>query len=215
VDRSAIILAGGSSSGFGQDKGLIEVNGKPLISHVVDAVLPIVDEVIVVTNSQSRADAYEKILGPHIKFAIDVEEGKGPLVGALTGFEAAHQKYVSLLTYDMPFVSSNVVELLFELGVGKSAAVPRWPNGEIEPFHAVYNRAAALEAATMAVNEGKLDVDDMVEVMRGVRYVSTLVIQELDPEFKTFFSVNTPLDLKRAAVLAKPRKTKTKSREFE
>ncbi len=212
MDRSVIVLAGGSSSGFGQDKGTLELNGKPLIKHVVDAVEPLVDEVVVVTSSQNRADTYAEILGPHVKFAIDFEEGKGPLVGALTGFEAANQKYALLLASDMPFVSLDVVELLFELCAGKSAVIPRWPNAEIEPLHAVYNRAAALEAAKLAFGEGKLDLQGMVEVLRGVRYVSTLVIQELDSEFKTFFSVNTPLDLKRAVVLANPRKTKTKFR---
>jgi molybdopterin-guanine dinucleotide biosynthesis protein A len=43
----------------------------------------------------------------------------------------------------------------------------------------------------------------MIERMRAVRFVSTLVVQELDPELKTFFNVNTLLDLKRAGGLVK------------
>ncbi len=215
MDRSAIVLASGFSNGFERDTGLLELNGKPLIEHVVDAIRLIVDEVIVVANSQESADAYAKVVGPHIKFAVHTEEQKGPFFAALTGFEAANQKYALLVAYDMPFISSEVVELLFELGVGKSAVIPRWPNAEIEPMHAIYHRASALEAGKLAVDDGTLDLQGLVEHMRGVRYVSSLVIQELDPDFKTFFSVNTPLDLKRAAVLANPRKTKGKPREFE
>ena len=210
VDRSAIVLAGGFSSRFGQDKGVLELNNKPLIKHVVDAVSAVVDEIIVVTNSQDRAAKYAKIVGPHVKFAIDIDEAKGPLVGALTGFEFASQKYSLLLPSDTPFVSREVVELLFELCYKRSAVIPRWPNQQIEPLHAVYHTQTALEAAKQAVSEGKLNVRAMIEGMRGVRYVSTLVIQELDPELKTFFNVNTPLDLKRAAVMANPRKTKKK-----
>jgi molybdopterin-guanine dinucleotide biosynthesis protein A len=41
-----------------------------------------------------------------------------------------------------------------------------------------------------------------------VRYVSTLVIQQLDPDFRTFFNINTPVDLKKAMSMVKPRKTK-------
>jgi molybdopterin-guanine dinucleotide biosynthesis protein A len=48
----------------------------------------------------------------------------------------------------------------------------------------------------------------MIEKLRGVRYVSTLVIQQLDPDLKTFFNINTPLDLKKAMVMVKPGKVK-------
>jgi molybdopterin-guanine dinucleotide biosynthesis protein A len=43
----------------------------------------------------------------------------------------------------------------------------------------------------------------MVDKLRGVRYVSTLVLRQLDPELKSFFNVNTPLDLKRAEAMLK------------
>ena len=206
MERSAIVLAGGFSSRFGQDKGALELNGKPLIKHVIEAVKSVVSEIVVVTNSQERADNYGKIVGRGAKFAIDIEEAKGPLMGALTGFVSAQGKYSLLLPFDLPFVSRSVLELLFELCHGRSAVIPRWPNQQIEPLHAVYHTQTALEAAKKAVGEGRLNVRAMIENMRGVRYVSTLVIQELDPEFRTFFNVNTPLDLKRAEAMVKPRR---------
>jgi molybdopterin-guanine dinucleotide biosynthesis protein A len=208
LDRSAIVLAGGVSSRFGQDKGTLEIAHKPLIRHVVDAVSPLVDETIVVTSSQERIAKYAKILSGDVRFAVDLCESKGPLIGALTGFETAHGKYALLLPFDTPFISGEVVSLLFELCLGKAAAIPRWPNEQIEPLHAVYQAKAALEAAKIAVDEGKLNVRAMIEKLRGVRYVSTLVIQQLDPELKTFFNVNTPVDLKRVVAMVKPRKVK-------
>ncbi len=42
MDRSAIILGGGSSSRFGEDKGVLKLDNKPLLNHVVDAVKGIV-----------------------------------------------------------------------------------------------------------------------------------------------------------------------------
>lgn len=207
MDRSAIILAGGSSTRFNSDKGVLELNGKPLLNHVVDAVKGLVEEVIVVTNSQDRADAYAKLVSSKVRFAVDVCESKGPLVGALTGFEAAKGEYSALLPFDSPFVSQEVLSLLFDCCVGKAAAVPRWTNQEIEPLHAVYHTKQGLEAAKEALAENELDMQAMVEKMRGVRYISTMVIEQLDPDLKTFFNVNTPLDLKKAAVMFKPRKT--------
>jgi len=46
LDKSAIILAGGFSSRFGQDKGLLLLLKKPLIKHVLSATNGIVDETI-------------------------------------------------------------------------------------------------------------------------------------------------------------------------
>ena len=51
-----------------------------------------------------------------------------------------------------------------------------------------------------------MNVRAMIEKLRGVRYVSTLVIQQLDPELRTFFNINTPADLKKAYAIVKPRK---------
>ena len=93
LDRSAIILAGGSSNKFDCEKGQLQLNGKPLLNHVIDAVKDLVDEVVVVTNSQDRADTYAMMVSTKVRFAIDVCDSKGPLVGALTGFEAANGEY--------------------------------------------------------------------------------------------------------------------------
>jgi molybdopterin-guanine dinucleotide biosynthesis protein A len=65
-------------------------------------------------------------------------------------------------------------------------------------LQAVYSRKPALEAAKAALGEGGLNMRVLVERLRGVRYVSTLVLEQLDPELRTFFNVNTPLDLKKA-----------------
>jgi molybdopterin-guanine dinucleotide biosynthesis protein A len=208
VERSAIVLAGGFSSRFGQDKGVLELSHKPLIRHVVDAVSPVVDETVVVTNSQERVAKYAKLTRSDVKFAVDVCEFRSPLVGALTGFGVAHGEYSLLLPVDTPFVSREVVSLLFELCLNRMAVIPRWPNGHIEPLHAVYHTCQALEAAKCAVAEEKLNVRAMIEKLRGVRYVSTLVVQQLDPELRTFFNINTPADLEKAVAMAKPRKYK-------
>jgi len=202
------VLAGGVSSRFGKDKGILEIANKPLIKHIIDAVSPVVDETIVVTNSQERIARYTKVTAADVLFAVDSCKSQSPLIGALTGFGIAHGNYALLLPFDTPFVSKEVISLLFELCLNKSAAIPRWPNGQIEPLHAVYKTMVALEAAKDSVNEGKLDMRAMIEKMPGVRYVSTLVIQQLDPKFRTFFNINTPSDLKKAMTMAKPRKVK-------
>ncbi len=212
MNRSAIILADGSSKGFTSEKGILELEGKPLLNLVIDAVEGLVEEIIVVTSSQEQSDSYSKLVSSKkVRFAVDVSKFNWPLVGALTGFEAANGEYSALLRFDSPFISTEVLSLLLDCCIGKAAAVPRWTDQEIEPLHAVYNTKQALQATKETLAEADSDMQTMVEKLRGVRYISTMVIEQLDPDFKTFFYINTPLDLRKAAVMGKPRKTsKTK-----
>jgi molybdopterin-guanine dinucleotide biosynthesis protein A len=203
LDKSAIILAGGVSSRFGQDKGLLQLANKPLIKHVLDAISTLVDEKMVVASSKVQAENYAKVLGSDVNVLIDVDDAQSPLVGALTGFKEAHERYALLLSCDMPFVSRDVISLLFEMCINRNAVIPRWPNGYIEPLQAVYCTKPAYEAAKNALSEGKLNMQSMVDRLRGVRYVSTLVLEQLDLELRTLFNINTLLDLRNAENMLK------------
>lgn len=207
LDRSAVILAIDSQGMFSEDKALLKLDNKPLLNHVVDAVKGLVGEVLVVTGSKEQADSYAKIVSStNVQFAISAFETQGSLAAALTGFEAAKSNYSLLLPFDAPFVSKEVVSLLFDLSAGKSAVIPRWPSNDCEPLQAVYHTGQASEAARKALAAGEVDVEAIIACLRGVRYVSTLVIEQLDPDFRSFFRVNTPLDLKKAALMKKPKK---------
>jgi molybdopterin-guanine dinucleotide biosynthesis protein A len=198
LSRSAIILAGGLSTRFGQDKGLLQLAGKPLVRHVLNAVDNIVDENIVVVSCREDVGKYLKAIDACAMIAVDKTNVHSPLAGALTGFEEADEEYSLLLPCDTPFASRDILSLLLELCPGRNACVPRWPNGYVEPLQAVYRTEPALEASRFALCAGKLDVQAMLDGLQCVRYVSTLVLKQLDPELKTFFNINTPLDLMRA-----------------
>ena len=211
LERSAIILAGGMSKEFDGDKAVLELEGKPLLSYVVESVKGIAEEVIVVTDSQDIADAYAKVV-PSAKFVVN-QAPSGDLLGeVIAGFEAAQGEYSLILPSGSPFVSHELVTLLFECCVGKAAVVPRWTNQEIEPLHAVYDTKMALEAAKALLAEGGSDMVELVERLRGVRYLSTMVIEQLDPEFRSFFTVTTPVALKKALAMSKMSKSKPKSK---
>jgi molybdopterin-guanine dinucleotide biosynthesis protein A len=205
LTSSAIILAGGLSSRFGQDKGLLQLGGKSLVRHVLNAVVNVVDEKIVVVSRGEHVDKYLKATGACASILVDRGNTHSPLAGALTGFEEAQGEYSLLLPCDTPFASRDILSLLLELCPGRNACVPRWPNGYVEPLQAVYRTESALEASNVALCAGKLNVQAMLDRLQCVRYVSTLVLQQLDPELRTFFNVNTPLDLKRAEqMLSRP-----------
>ena len=198
MEKSAVVLAGGFSKRFGQDKGLLKLTGKPLILHILDKVSTVVDEVLVVVSSKSQEKAYTCFLKQKAKIVIDKYETQNPLVGALTGFERAQGKYSLLLPCDTPFVSSQIASFLLELCVNKDAVIPRWPNGHIEPLQAVYYTKSALNVANKAVEDKKQNMHSMIASLKKVRYVSTLVLKQIDPKLTTFFNINTPKDLRKA-----------------
>lgn len=198
LKKSAVILAGGSSRRFGQNKGLIQLAGKPLILHVLDKALHVVNEAVVVVSSDAQRRTFTYLLQDKANVVVDKLEKQSPLVGALTGFEKVRGKHSLLLPCDTPFISSRVLSLLLDLCINRSAAIPRWPNEYIEPFQAAYHTESALRAAETALEEKKFDMQSMILHMTRVRYISTLVLRQMDPELLTFFNINTPEDLKRA-----------------
>ena len=204
--RTGIILAGGAAERFGCDKGLLELDGKPLVRHVFDRIKDQVDEVIVVVSSNEQKRKYSKIFSAETKIQTDIEKENCPLIGALTGFANAEGVYSVLLPCDAPFISKDVIELLFEASSNVDATIPRWPNGYIEPLQAVYRTRSALSAAKEAVMNGKRRMQSMISLLHRIRYLSTLVLREIDSDLSTFFNVNTPIDLKRASRIIKNRK---------
>lgn len=201
MQRSAIILAGGSSTRIQHDKGLLPLANKPLVKYVLDGVRDLVEETIVVVSSESQERVYMQAIGAHTKIVVDTEKIKSPLVGAFTGFQTALGDYSLLLPCDAPFISKDVSNLLFELCIGKNAVIPRWPDSLIEPLHAVYYTQSARDASQKALDEGQLKMQAMIDCLRGVRYISTLVLQQIDVDLKVFFNVNTLLDMKKAETM--------------
>lgn len=203
MHSSAIILAGGFSRRFGSDKGLVLLAGKPLILHVIERVSDVADEIIVVVSSTNQEEKFENILNERAKIVIDKSESQSPLVGTMTGFESAKGEISLLLPCDSPLVSTQIVQFLLEMCTDRSAAIPRWPNGYIEPLQAAYHIKSALVAAKRALKQGNMNMRSMINNLGRVRYISTMVLEQIEPELLTFFNINTIQDLKKAEILLK------------
>ena len=201
LKSSAIILAGGFSKRFGRDKGLVKLKGKPFIMYLLEKVAKVVDEKVIVVGSEAQKNAFSPLFEHVADVIVDKYDGHGPLIGALTGFETVQSEYSLLLPCDTPFLSSEIAALLLDCCMGRSAVIPRWPNGWIEPLQAAYDTKSAITATKKALNNAKIDVRSMIGYLRGIRYISTVVLQKLDPELLTFFNINTFEDLKKAESL--------------
>ena len=90
---TGIVLAGGKSSRMGSDKGLLTINGKMFIEHVVDAMKPLVDNIIIVSNNKMYDQfGYERIEDEIIN--------SGPMAGLYSGLKHSESEYNLVLSCD-------------------------------------------------------------------------------------------------------------------
>ncbi|MEM3047542.1 MAG: molybdenum cofactor guanylyltransferase [Candidatus Bathyarchaeia archaeon] len=195
---SLVILAGGASRRLGEDKAFVEVAGQPMIGRVIARASPIADEVIVTVNTREKADALRRVVGQQASIVLDSFTNGGPLAGAATGLQEARGELAVLLADDLPLVSLGVLKALVELcSPAVEAVVPRWPNGFIEPLHAVYRTTPCFAAARKAVEEGGHRMASMLARLRHVVWEPTERLRRFDPLLLTFLNVNTRQDLER------------------
>jgi len=196
--NGVIVLAGGRSLRIGRDKCFMMLEGEPLIKHVVTKIRLFFEEVIVVSNRNSDTSPYTLILPSSVDVIKDVFASEGPLVGIVSGMKRLKSNYVATAPCDSPFVEIEVYKFLFQRVRGFDAAIPKWPNGYIEPLHSVYRRTSAIRAGEEALREGELSILDMIKRLKNIVAVSTTEIERFDPQLLTFLNINTIKDFEKA-----------------
>ncbi len=107
---TAVILAGGLARRMsGQDKGLIEICGRPMIEHIIAALTPQLDSILI--NANRNLDQYRRYGYPVIEDVMG--DFFGPLVGMASGMQATNTDYILTVPCDSPFIPPVLVERLF------------------------------------------------------------------------------------------------------
>jgi molybdopterin-guanine dinucleotide biosynthesis protein A len=195
-DLTVAILAGGASKRFKTEKYLATFQGRPLIAHMADIAKQVSSRVIIVTSTDEQAKEIRKLV-KWAEVVVDPEESdRAALIGALTAFEYAGTKYTLLLPVDTPLANVRLLRTLVGLAAGHGAVVPSWPSGYIEPLHSVYLTEHAYLNGLKTLENGRRRMQELLDNLNNVMYVSTLVLQEMDPELGTFENVNTAGDLR-------------------
>jgi molybdenum cofactor guanylyltransferase len=115
---SAIILSGGRATRMnGADKGLVLLQQKPLIAHVIVRLKPQVDEIFI--NANREIAAYEAFGLPVLQD--ENEEFIGPLAGFGLGLQHAKYDYVLTVPCDSPLLPLDLAERLYN-GMAESRA---------------------------------------------------------------------------------------------
>ena len=183
---SAIILAGGKGKRMGyREKALMAINGKPLISYVIESLEKVVDNIIISVRDKAQGELLDSVL-PGYTYAFDEYENTGPLAGILSGLTVCRDEFCFIAACDMPFINENVVKMLFKTSENHDAAIPRWEDGFLEPLHAVYKCKPMIFETKKAIKNGEKIILAPIQKLR-VNYVEMEDIRKIDPEFKNIY----------------------------
>ena len=130
---TGIILAGGKSSRMGVDKGFILWKNKPFIEHSIDALKPLVNNIIIVSDHiQYDALGYERVK--------DVVPETGPLSGLYSGLLQSDSDLNLVLSCDIPLISSEILTKLLTAFTEGTNAVACRAKDRVMPLVALYNK---------------------------------------------------------------------------
>ena len=106
---TGVVLAGGRATRWdGRDKGLIEVCGRPMIRHVLDALEPQVEQILISANR--NLEEYRGFGMPVVTDASN--DFLGPLAGIASGLAAARTEWVAIVPCDSPLLAADCVDRL-------------------------------------------------------------------------------------------------------
>ncbi|MCW4012502.1 MAG: molybdenum cofactor guanylyltransferase [Candidatus Bathyarchaeota archaeon] len=202
--RTGIILSGGKSSRLGQDKGLVKLEGRPLVSWIIDILSGVVDEIIVVVGSEETIPRYWEVVPNDVRIVTDCYPEDSPLIGLITGLKEAKGEYAVVCACDMPFVDPVILEMLFCISYGLNGTLLQKPNGWIEPFPSVFHVANCLETAERLRDRGELRIRRVLETMNDKVSLPIEKLREIDLELVSFIDLDTMESVEAAKHLLKP-----------
>ncbi|MGB7802758.1 MAG: molybdenum cofactor guanylyltransferase MobA [Buttiauxella sp.] len=183
TEVTGVVLAGGRATRMGgRDKGLICLNGRPLVEHVIRKLASQVNNVVISANR--NIDAYQSLGLPVLSDTLP--DFPGPLAGMLSAMQKLDGEWFLFCPCDTPNIPDHLVEKLWEQKGGSCAV---WVN-DGERDH-----------PTLALMHKKLAASLENYLASGERRVMYFLRQSggravLFPnQMQNFINVNSPDDL--------------------
>jgi len=179
---TGIVLAGGKSSRMGSDKGLLTINGKMFIEHVVDAMKPLVDNIIIVSNNKMYDQfGYERVEDEIIN--------SGPMAGLYSGLKHSESEYNLVLSCDIPLIKTKVLKKLTDTDYRNYDVVQIQSQHKTMPLIAVYKKQCMDKCLELLEQDEKR----LRVAVSQLKSKTILIESELDNFVR---NVNTKEDLK-------------------
>ena len=185
-----VVLAGGKSSRFGQDKSDVKLDGRSLLEHTLNKIKPKLKKILIVSNNQTLKDYTV------IKDCIDGH--LGPLVGVLSAMKWIKKNnysfnWIATFPCDTPFFNNSLIDRFIESSKSNDSAL-YFAKSE-KKRHNIFGLwslklVEILEEDIIKNNYRK------VEIWANKIGVKTINISY--KEFDPFFNINTKEDLAEA-----------------
>ncbi|HZP90525.1 MAG TPA: nucleotidyltransferase family protein [Actinomycetota bacterium] len=125
---AGIVLAAGTSSRFGRTKQTVEVAGRPLVQHAVDALAAAgVDEIVVVLGHDAEAVRRALRLPPNGRAVLNPDFARGQSTSLAAGLRAASPTCAGavVLLADQPGITASHVRTLVERFLAERPRIAR------------------------------------------------------------------------------------------
>ncbi|MHA6684704.1 molybdenum cofactor guanylyltransferase MobA [Mesorhizobium sp. A556] len=195
---AGVILAGGLSRRMGGgDKSLLELAGRPILSHVITRFFPQVARLAL--NANGDASSFKHFGLPVVA---DTAEGfAGPLAGVLAALEwaAANGSATSVVSAagDTPFLPLDLVQRRASTaGASPDRITVAHSDGRSHPVFALWP-VTLRSPLSRALAEGQRKVSAFVE---GQDHIHVEFVPEIEggQVVDPFFNINTPHDIAEA-----------------
>ncbi|NKF52040.1 molybdenum cofactor guanylyltransferase [Shewanella sp. WXL01] len=184
-----VILAGGMARRMGgNDKGLVELAGKPMIAHAIDRISPQVTQVLI--NANRNQDTYAEF---GYQVFNDNESGYlGPLAGMVTALAKTQADYVMVVPCDCPLLPTDLFIRLHAALVAQQAELAVASDGEREQPVVLLLTPKLLTSMQAFLDAGNRKIDDWYAAHR-------CAVAEFSDQPDAFVNVNTPEQKQRLA----------------
>ncbi len=200
---ASIVLAGGRSTRLGQDKVSLVIGVEGLLQRTINHLKQLNQEIILVLAQGQSLPEIDN--STDVRITMDMELGKGPLVGVYSGMKVSNDDDNVVVACDMPFLNVELLRYMIGLIPGFDMVIPRIGD-KVEPLHAVYSRSC-LDIIERMMSEGNLKVSNLLELV-NVRYVEVDELDKFDPDHQSWFNINMPADLKKAEEILNQERSK-------
>lgn len=189
TDVTAVVLAGGRARRMdGHDKGLIELNHRPLIDYALTALRGQVDAVLI--NANRNLERYAHLGHPVIA---DQRSGfHGPLAGMASALAEMRTRYLVTAPCDCPALPEDLVPRLLAARAQADAELAVAHDGtRLQPVFALLDRAL-LPSLERFLDGGGHKIDQWYAQHR-------MAMADFSDRPEAFINVNTPEDLELMA----------------
>ena len=187
-----VVLAGGKSQRFGQDKSQVKLQDKLLIDYILSEIIDEFNETLIVANEKINY-----LSSNNISITKDFKSGLGPLGGVLTAMKWIKEnnkkyKWISTFPTDTPFFTKKELKYFYEnININKNKLF------FIKSKETRHNIFGLWSLELMDQLEKDLSRGERkVEVWANSIGVSTVNINYKKPD--PFFNINTKEDLEKA-----------------